>query len=52
MNENRTEFDLTVEKTAENLWNEFEKTGSVQAYLQFIRSSEKNEEVTPAHLSL
>ena len=43
MEKNITEFELKVDKNAEAHWEDFERTGSIQAYLQFAQESVKNE---------
>jgi hypothetical protein len=46
-----SDVELTFEKNTEALWEDFEKTGSVETYLQFIQKAEKNVELKPADLS-
>lgn len=33
------ELKFTVEKSADALWEDFERTGSVQTYLQFLQKA-------------
>lgn len=47
----KTEFDLTVEQSAESLWEEFERTGSVKTYLLYVQKAKSNEELETAGLS-
>ncbi len=44
---NETEFELTVEKSVETLWEDFEKTGSVRTYLLFLQKAKNQEEIDP-----
>jgi len=37
MDTDKTEFEMTVDQSAEALWEEFERTGSVKAYLRFAQ---------------
>jgi hypothetical protein len=50
MNINETEFELKVEPSAEALWEEFERTGSVKTYLRFAEKSQGREEKSTFHL--
>lgn len=45
-----TEFELTVDKSAETLWEDFERTGSVKAYLRYLQKVQKSEELEPSGL--
>ncbi len=47
MNTNKTEFEVTVEKSVETLWEDFEKTGSVKTYLLFLQKAQNQEETEP-----
>jgi hypothetical protein len=46
----KTEFELTVDKSAEALWEDFERTGSVKTYLLFLQKDKDNQEIKPPHL--
>lgn len=46
----KTEFELTVEQSAEALWEDFEKTGSVTTYLLFLQKDKNSKEIKPSHL--
>lgn len=50
MEKSFNDFELTVEKNAETLWEDFEKTGSVETYLKYLQKAHKNEEPEPANL--
>jgi|GEM_PF-6360733 len=43
MDTDKTEFELMVEQSAEALWEEFERTGSVKAYLLYSRKIQNQE---------
>ncbi len=51
MDTDKTEYELTVGQSAEALWKEFERTGSVDTYLLFARKNENPERFELAPLT-
>ena len=50
MKNNQTDTELNITENAETLWENFEKTGSVTAYLLYVRKMDKRPEVLSAQL--
>jgi hypothetical protein len=47
MKKNQDDSQVTFPENTEALWEHFEKTGSVQAYLRYSEKAEKIEEFVP-----
>jgi hypothetical protein len=47
MKKTQDDSQATFPENAEALWEHFEKTGSVQAYLRYSKKVEKIEELVP-----
>lgn len=50
METTKTETELTFEKSAEALWEEFEQTGSVKTYLLFLEKDKTSKEKKSSYL--
>ncbi|HTC19922.1 MAG TPA: hypothetical protein VK859_03685 [bacterium] len=51
MKKNQIDLTITLCESPEALWEYFEKTGSVAAYLRYSQKLEKTEELVPADLT-
>ena len=51
MDTDKTEFEIMVDQSAEALWSEFERTGSVNTYLLFVRKNQNPEKFELAPLT-
>lgn len=50
MEKSRSDMELTLNDNIEALWDHFEKTGSVNAYLMYAEKAEKAKEKEPSSL--
>lgn len=48
MEKSRPDMELTLNENIETLWDHFEKTGSVNAYLMYAEKAAKAEELEPS----
>ena len=50
MEKEQTFFDLKTSESAEALWENFERTGSVKDFLRFVQKTQNLEDLVPADL--
>jgi hypothetical protein len=50
MKKNQIDLPISLCESPEALWECFEKTGSVAAYLRYLQKLEKTEELVPVDL--